>query len=69
MTQGLEYLISTQPPPEREAFAAGYDSAINGANETNCHFTIFTTQDNTRAWERGAEAAKQVKARDEDSHK
>lgn len=35
------------------AYEMGKDCAINGANETNCHFSIFSTPENTKAWEKG----------------
>jgi ribosome modulation factor len=42
--------------PKRDvdyAYRMGYDNAINGANQTNCHFSIFSSRKNTDAWERG----------------
>lgn len=43
--------------------AMGFDCAENGANERNCHFTIFGTTDGTKAWETGKR-----KAEMEDEH-
>jgi len=43
-------------PPERSkdyAYKIGFDSSINGANTTNCHFSIFSSPKNTKAWEEG----------------
>lgn len=43
-------------PPKRDedyAYRMGVDCARNGANETNCNFAIFSTPENTAAWERG----------------
>jgi len=37
----------------REAYDHGYDCGLNGANLTNCHFSIFQSQDNTAAWNEG----------------
>jgi hypothetical protein len=34
-------------------YEAGYDCGKNGANETNCHFSIFGSRENTKEWERG----------------
>lgn len=31
----------------------GYDCGLNGPNETNCHFAIFSSPEFTRAWDRG----------------
>ena len=36
-----------------KAFEMGYDCAKNGANETNCHFTLFSKSELTKAWECG----------------
>ena len=38
---------------EDRARRMGRDCAINGPNTTNCHFTIFTRPEWTRAWEQG----------------
>lgn len=35
------------------AYEMGYDCGINGVNETNCNFGIFSDKENTRAWEKG----------------
>jgi hypothetical protein len=37
----------------QEAYNAGRDSAIHGANTTNCHFRHFATREKTMMWERG----------------
>ena len=39
-------------------YDAGYDSVIHGANMTNCHFSLFATEDSTKEWERGVQEAK-----------
>lgn len=41
------------PPLEDYAYRMGLHCARHGANATNCHFAIFATPENTRAWERG----------------
>lgn len=43
------------------AYKMGYDCEMNGANLENCHFTIFSSQANKRAWENGREQAKREK--------
>ena len=52
-------------PPIRNkeyAYKMGMDCALNGANEKNCSFSIFSTPENTTAWERGKrDASKQEK--------
>jgi hypothetical protein len=48
--------ISDIFPPSRSleyAYNMGIDYVLNGANETNCHFSIFMSPENVRAWERG----------------
>lgn len=36
-----------------DCFTAGKDCAINGANDDNCHYSIFSLQENTAEWESG----------------
>lgn len=36
-----------------KAYLMGFDCAMNGANTTNCHFSIFSSEQNTREWEQG----------------
>lgn len=45
-----------------ESRRSGYDCGMNGANMTNCHFLIFSTPENTRAWECGKADAEAIKA-------
>lgn len=45
------------------AYEKGYDCGLNGANMDNCHFAIFSTPENTRAWEQGKRDAEGGKAR------
>ena len=42
---------------ESYAYRMGKDSVVNGANITNCHFTLFTSKELTEAWERGVKDA------------
>jgi len=35
------------------AYKKGFDSSVNGANTKNCHGSIFSSPENTRAWEEG----------------
>lgn len=44
------------------AYEMGRDCAVNGANLTNCHFSIFSSPENTRAWERGKRDAETTPA-------
>lgn len=38
---------------ERDAYSAGFDCAINGANTTNCNYSHFSSPLHTAAWESG----------------
>lgn len=56
MRDGLDVLRRLATAPRRDtdyAYRMGYDCGKNGANTTNCHFGIFSTPENTKAWERG----------------
>lgn len=47
------------------AYTAGYDCGLNGANETNCLFSIFSSPEGTKEWQRGkfdGEAARSCSA-------
>ena len=49
-------LIKALTPPKRSkdyAYKMGKDCAKNGANTTNCHFSIFSSKENAEEWERG----------------
>ncbi len=39
----------------------GYDSVLNGANEINCSYRIFSKPELTRAWEEGKAQAEKDK--------
>lgn len=52
----LAKLLIEMTPPKVDsdhAYKMGYDCGINGANKTNCHFSIFSSPENTKAWEKG----------------
>lgn len=38
---------------EKTAYEYGKDCAKNGANTTNCNFSIFSKPEYTKEWERG----------------
>ena len=43
------------------AYKMGFDCGKNGANTTNCNFSIFNSEDNTKEWERGkTDASKSI---------
>ena len=55
MKEMLE-LVKRLIPPTRSteyAYKMGKDCAKNGATLENCHFSIFSSKENTEAWERG----------------
>jgi hypothetical protein len=35
------------------AYKMGVDYAKNGATQKNCHFSIFSTEEKMKAWEKG----------------
>jgi hypothetical protein len=43
----------TERMTTKQAYDFGYDAGLNGANTTNCNFGIFSSPENTKAWERG----------------
>jgi hypothetical protein len=51
---------------ENDAYQAGIDCAINGANTTNCHFTFFATKELSDAHSRGVKQG--CKNRTEDKY-
>ena len=56
-----DFLAEIPKPDEKICFANGYDCEMNGANTTNCHFSLFGSPERTKAWERGKEAARLTK--------
>ena len=47
-----------QKKTKEEAYRAGYDSVVHGANLGNCQFAFFASRQLTKAWERGRKAAR-----------
>ena len=47
---------------EKICFTMGYDCGVNGADEKNCHFSLFSSPANTKAWEAGKRQAEKDKA-------
>ena len=59
----LSDLLARLTPPSRSteyAYKMGIDCAVNGATETNCHFSIFSSPENTKAWEQGKKDGEQA---------
>lgn len=52
---------------EKICYAMGYDCGMNGADEKNCHFSLFSSIENTRAWEAGKKQAEADKQKAEPS--
>jgi len=50
--------MSKQTPT---TFQHGYDCGLNGPNETNSHFSIFSSAVKTKAWEQGKKAGERAK--------
>lgn len=60
MSKKLDYferLVKKTAVVQSNAYEAGYDNGMNGANPTNCDFRIFGSPESTREWERGKEQA------------
>jgi ribosome modulation factor len=59
------HLVESIPTTnEKICYAMGYDCGMNGADAKNCHFSLFSKPEYTRAWEDGkrqAENDKQAK--------
>lgn len=53
----LSKVLSIPKVSQEEAYSYGFDCEVNGANQTNCHFSIFSSKENTKAWEQGKKAA------------
>ncbi len=50
----IQILVKKLPTAnEKICFAMGYDCEMNGADTKNCHFSLFSTKENTAAWEAG----------------
>lgn len=45
-----------KPVTEDEAWMAGHDAAMRGADTENCHFKFFSRPELTKAWEKGQKA-------------
>ena len=46
---------------EKTPYDLGWDCGMNGANDDNCHFSIFSTPENTKQWETGKRDAEERK--------
>lgn len=52
-----DFFLANSKVSSKEAYEYGKDYGMNGANQTNCHFSIFSSNENTAAWERGKREA------------
>lgn len=41
-----------------ESYKGGFDSVVNGADESNCNFSLFSTPQLKREWEHGVSEGK-----------
>ena len=57
-----------RPTHEKDAWSAGVDYALNGANRLDSHFTFFSTRERKNQWEAGRDAAIAELAKDESEH-
>jgi len=44
-------------------YKMGYDSVINKPNTKNCHFSLFSTHEKMKRWEKGVQDAKKTKVK------
>ena len=56
----VKHIANIPKSSEETCYAMGYDCGINGATEVNCHFSLFSSKANTRAWETGKKQAELV---------
>lgn len=60
--KGFQSFITGIPKVNADiCFKAGYDAEMNGANTTNCHFSLFSAPQFTAAWENGKKQASKDK--------
>ena len=53
MIRGKQYYLHRDKYP----YKMGKDYALNGANAENCHFSIFSSPQNTKLWTQGIREA------------
>jgi hypothetical protein len=62
--------VSSVTINRQEAYKRGKECGLNGATIENCHYSIFTTEENKKAWEKGRRLAQAtVLAREEREEK
>lgn len=47
-------------------YLLGYDCGKFGANKDNSHYTIFSTPEKTKEWQRGKADAEKLKTKDKE---
>lgn len=45
----------------KKCYEMGFDAGLNGANEENCHFSLFATREMTDAWTQGTKDGESIK--------
>ncbi len=53
MNNRMKKIMDIPKVEKSVAYDMGLDCGLNGANTTNCHFSIFADKENTKEWERG----------------
>lgn len=48
--------MKEKTPELQQAYDHGYNAGYFGANDQNCHFSIFSTPAKMKAWQRGNDA-------------
>jgi len=46
-------------PSMSYAYKMGFDCGVNGPNQKNCHFSLFSSPQGTREWEEGKQDAEE----------
>ncbi len=45
----------------QKCYEMGYDAGLKGVNNINTHFSLFTSPNRLKAWERGSKQGKKIK--------
>lgn len=56
----IERLLTFPSADAKHSYKMGRDYARNGANTTNCHFSVFQNKECTAAWELGRDDGKEI---------
>lgn len=53
ITTARKLIRASQLRADDDPYVFGYDCGLKGANTYNCHFSIFSSRERTKEWERG----------------